>query len=81
MRSIRVIINPAKEGGRSISADLLRQQMAAAGMLIQERADVVNEAGYEDQGSGLRLFLDYDYTIRKSRWMSADDTCEQSGEE
>ena len=32
-------------------------------MLVEERSDVVDETGYEDQGSSLRLFLDYD-----ARW-------------
>ena len=34
-------------------------------MLVEERSDVVNETGYEDQGPGLRLFLDYDTSMRR----------------
>ena len=31
--------------------------MTATGMLVKEWSDVVNESGYEDQRSSLRLFL------------------------
>jgi hypothetical protein len=57
---VRVLVNPAKKCSRGIFTDLLRQQIATTGMLVEERPDVVNETGYEDQGPRLRLFLDYD---------------------
>ncbi len=59
MCGVRVLVNPAKKRGRGIFTDLLGQQMATTGMLVEERSDVVNETGYKDQGSRLRLFLDY----------------------
>lgn len=37
--------------------------MAASGVLVEERSNIVNETGNKDQGSSLRLFLDYD-----ARW-------------
>ena len=63
MCRVRVFINAAKECSRCVFADLLRQQMAASGMLVEERSDVVDETGYEDQGSSLRLFLDWRCTM------------------
>jgi len=60
MRSVRVIINSAKERSRSILADLLHQQMAATRMLVKESPYIVNEARYDDQRASLRLLLDYD---------------------
>jgi hypothetical protein len=63
MCRVGVFINAAKKCGRCVFADLPHQQMTASRMLIEERSDVVDETGYEDQGSSLRLFLDYD-----ARW-------------
>ena len=60
MCRVRVFINTTKKCSRCVFANLLRQQMPASGMLVGERSDVVNETRYKDQGSSLRLFLDYD---------------------
>ena len=65
MCGVRVFVNTAKKCGRCVFANLLRQQMAASRMLVEKRSDVVNETGYEDQGSGLRLFLDYGHEMRR----------------
>lgn len=59
MRCIRVVVYATKEGCRRIFADIFLQEMGTAGMFVNKRADVVDEAGNEDEWSCLCLVLDY----------------------
>jgi hypothetical protein len=64
MRRIRVVVHTAEERGGGVLTDVLDDPMRAAGMLVDEGRDVVDEARDEDvrAGGGLlyvRLPRDY----------------------
>ena len=59
MCSIRVVINTTEESRGSVLADVLGEEMAASGVLVQEGRDIVDEAGYKDEWALSRLLLDY----------------------
>ena len=59
MRSVRVVVDTAKERGRRVAADVLREHVTSSGMIIEERADVVNEARDNDEWTLGSLLLDY----------------------
>ena len=59
MCGIRVVVDTTEERRCRILANVLREQMTATGMFIQEVRDIVNEASNDDQRSLLGLFEDY----------------------
>ena len=58
MGSVRVVVYTAEERGRRVLTDVLDDQVATAGMLVDEIGDIVNEAGDDDEGPLAALFLD-----------------------
>ena len=59
MCGIRVVIDTSEESRGSVLADVLGEEMAASGMLVQEGRDIVDEAGDENEWALSRLLLDY----------------------
>ena len=66
MCSVRVVVNTTEEGRCRVLADVLDEQVAATRVLVEERGNIVDEAGNEDEWALLRLLLDY---IEKSAKM------------
>jgi hypothetical protein len=58
MCGVRMVINTTEESGRSILADVLRQEMPATRVLLHKRTDVVNETGDQDQRALGSLLLE-----------------------
>lgn len=56
--SIRVVVDAAEECSGRILADILREQMAAARVFVEERRNVMDEATNNDERSSLSLLLD-----------------------
>jgi len=56
--SIRVIVNASEERRGRVPADVLAYQVGAAGVLVDECRDVVNETADEDQRAEYGLFLE-----------------------
>jgi len=54
-----VVINTTEECRRSVLADHLDEEMRTSRVLIDKVRHVVDKAGDEDEGTLLRLFLDY----------------------
>lgn len=57
MRGVGMVVHAAEERGRRVPADVLDDEVPAAGVIVHEVGDVVDEAGDEDEGprGGLRL--------------------------
>lgn len=58
MSSIRVVVYTAEERGRRILADELDEEMATAGVLVDEIGDIMDEPGDDDQRTLDSLVLD-----------------------
>ena len=58
MGRVRVVVYTAEERRGRVLADVLDEEMAAARVLVEERGDIVDEAGNEDEWALLCLFLD-----------------------
>lgn len=58
VRRIRVVVHATEERRRGVTADILREEVAAAGVVIEEGANVVDKASDKDQGALGGLLLD-----------------------
>lgn len=58
MSSVRVVVYTAEERGRRILADELDEEMATAGVFVDEIGDIVDESGDDDQRTLDSLVLD-----------------------
>ena len=58
VRRVRVVVDTAEERGRRVLADERDDEVRAAGVLVDEGRDVVDEAGDEDERAGRGLLLD-----------------------
>ena len=54
-----MVVNTTEECGRSVLADHLDEEMRTSRVLINKVRHIVDKAGDEDEGTLLRLFLDY----------------------
>ena len=59
VRGVRVVVHAAEERRRRVLAGVLREQVAAAGVFVEEGRHVVDEAADYDERPRLRLLLDY----------------------
>lgn len=59
MGSVRVVVHTAEERGSRILTDVLDDQVATAGVLIDEVRHVVDEASDDDERPCNALFLDW----------------------
>lgn len=66
--SVRVVVYTAPEGGRRVLADVLRQEVPATRVVVEERAEIVDEAGDNDEGTLGRLLLDCIIRVRHGEW-------------
>ena len=58
VRRVGVVVDAAEERSRRVLADELDDEVRAAGVLVDEGRDVVDEAGDEDERAGRGLLLD-----------------------
>jgi len=56
--SVRMVVDTAEEGCRRVLADHLDQEVGSSRVLVDERADVMNETGDEDEVAFLGLLLE-----------------------
>ena len=58
VRRVGVVVDAAEERSRRVLADELDDEVRAAGVLVDEGRNVVDEAGDEDERAGCGLLLD-----------------------